>query len=58
MLGELSLISGNISMAEKVSISYSSQEPWLFNATIQQNILFGEQLDEQRYKEVLLNIIL
>lgn len=34
-------------------ISYSSQEPWLFDATIRQNICFTEQFDNERYWNVI-----
>ncbi|KAJ1955048.1 Transporter of the ATP-binding cassette (ABC), partial [Linderina pennispora] len=34
-------------------IAYVAQEAWLRNATIRENILFGEPYDQQRYEEVL-----
>ncbi|KAK4880306.1 hypothetical protein RN001_008452 [Aquatica leii] len=51
ILKELPLKSGSISV--KGSVSYASQEPWLFSGTVRQNILFGQAMDKMRYKNVV-----
>jgi len=50
ILRELPLCEGSISV--RGTVSYASQEPWLFNGSIQQNILFGSPMDHSRYNEV------
>merc|ERR1711871_636191 len=35
------------------SVAYCSQEPWIQNATLKDNILFGAPYDAKRYKKVL-----
>lgn len=51
LLGELPLKTGSISIAE--NISYASQEPWLFAASVRQNILFGSEYQRDRYRQVV-----
>lgn len=51
ILKELPLAQGKMSIHGR--ISYSSQEPWLFSASVRQNILFGSFFDEERYRQVV-----
>lgn len=51
ILKEFPLTSGSITVSGDVS--YASQEPWLFSASVRQNILFGLPMDRIRYKEVV-----
>ncbi|XP_052748998.1 probable multidrug resistance-associated protein lethal(2)03659 [Galleria mellonella] len=34
-------------------VVYAAQEPWLFEASVRQNILFGQDMDLRRYKQVI-----
>ena len=51
LLNELHISSGNLTV--NGSIGYSSQETWVFNATIRQNILFGSKFDQEHYQRVI-----
>lgn len=51
ILGELPVDKGHIEVNGE--ISFASQEPWLFSASIRQNILFGMPYDKKRYQEVV-----
>ncbi|KAL1919296.1 uncharacterized protein VTP21DRAFT_1989 [Calcarisporiella thermophila] len=66
LLGELEAIRGNISLPQAAEpildpvtglfnnrVAYVSQHPWLQQATIRDNILFGDPFDENRYRRVL-----
>ncbi|CAH1643464.1 unnamed protein product [Spodoptera littoralis] len=51
LLNELRSTNGKIYLSGPVS--YASQEPWLFVATVRQNILFGLPYNSKKYKEVV-----
>lgn len=51
ILKEIPIISGAVHVDG--AISYSAQEAWLFNGSIKENIIFGDNFDEERYKEVV-----
>lgn len=51
LLRELPLESGSININGVVS--YAAQEPWVFAGTVRQNILFGQDMDRERYDAVV-----
>ncbi|XP_062120260.1 ABC transporter C family member 10-like [Humulus lupulus] len=51
ILGEVPAVQGNIQVYGK--IAYVSQTAWIQTGTIQDNILFGSTLEDQRYIETL-----
>ncbi|XP_011882343.1 PREDICTED: probable multidrug resistance-associated protein lethal(2)03659 isoform X3 [Vollenhovia emeryi] len=51
ILGELKSSQGQIHIHGK--ISYASQDPWLFAGTVQDNILFGQSYDKDRYQNIV-----
>uniref|UniRef100_A0A3B4WDB0 ATP binding cassette subfamily C member 4 (PEL blood group) n=1 Tax=Seriola lalandi dorsalis TaxID=1841481 RepID=A0A3B4WDB0_SERLL len=51
ILGELSQESGVVKV--KGELTYTSQQPWILPGTIRSNILFGKELNPQKYDRVL-----
>eukprot|EP00792_Barthelona_sp_PAP020_P008655 TRINITY_DN3236_c1_g1_i2.p1 TRINITY_DN3236_c1_g1~~TRINITY_DN3236_c1_g1_i2.p1 ORF type:complete len:1388 (+),score=392.71 TRINITY_DN3236_c1_g1_i2:509-4165(+) len=51
IIGSMHLDSGSRRISS--SVAYVPQEPTIFNATLRDNILFGSDLDPERYEETL-----
>ena len=51
VLGEIPLEDGSVKVDGK--ISYVSQQPWVFSASLRQNIVFGNHYNASRYNKIL-----
>lgn len=51
MLGQMTLLEGSQRLSGKVA--YVSQDHWIQNITLQDNVLFNTTLDEDRYADVM-----
>ncbi|TKV99223.1 hypothetical protein SEVIR_8G030300v4 [Setaria viridis] len=51
ILGEIPKLFGEVQTCGR--IAYVSQSPWIQSGTIEENILFGTQMNRERYKKVL-----
>lgn len=51
ILGEVPISKGSVSV--NGSIAYCAQQPWIQNATVRENILFGKQFDDRFYNKVV-----
>ncbi|BFZ56150.1 ATP-binding cassette transporter yor1 [Savitreella phatthalungensis] len=51
LVGEMRRVNGKITLDG--SLGYCAQVPWIQNATVRQNILFGQEFDQERYESVV-----
>ena len=51
ILGELHLLSGAAYL--RGSVAYCDQKPWILNATLKDNVLFGQPYDEARFQAAI-----
>lgn len=51
ILGELDVDSGLLSV--NGTVSYAAQEAWIFEGSLRSNIVFVEEFDEKRYRDVV-----
>mmetsp|Transcript_13169 Transcript_13169/g.18230 ORF Transcript_13169/g.18230 Transcript_13169/m.18230 type:complete len:1650 (+) Transcript_13169:155-5104(+) len=52
ILGEIPMKGGVVQT--RGTVSYVPQQAWIFNATIRDNILFGEEYDEDKYSRAIM----
>ena len=50
-MNEIPIIEGNVKV--RGTVSYVSQEAWIFSGTVRQNILFGKDYDEKKFENVI-----
>jgi ABC-type multidrug transport system fused ATPase/permease subunit len=53
LLGEVPPLPSTEHMSLKGTIAYAAQQPFILNATLRDNILFGSEYDELRYDNVI-----
>lgn len=51
ILKELPVLSGQVNVHG--TVSYVAQQPWIFSASLRQNILFGQKYDKIKYKQIV-----
>uniref|UniRef100_A0A672V8E7 ATP binding cassette subfamily C member 9 n=1 Tax=Strigops habroptila TaxID=2489341 RepID=A0A672V8E7_STRHB len=54
ILGEMQTLEGKVHWSKlgEFPMAYAAQKPWLLNATVEENIIFGSPFNKQRYKAV------
>lgn len=51
ILGEMKKVNGDVSLSG--SVAYVAQTAWIFNDTLRNNIIFGEEFNEKLYRKAL-----
>ncbi|XP_035535343.1 multidrug resistance-associated protein 5 [Morone saxatilis] len=51
ILGQMTLLEGSVAVRGR--LAYVAQQAWILNATLRDNILFGQEYQEDRYQSVL-----
>ncbi|KAM9375837.1 ATP-binding cassette sub-family C member 5 [Pholidichthys leucotaenia] len=51
LLGQMTLLEGNV--AASGQFAYVSQQAWILNHSLKENILFGNEYDQDKYNDVL-----
>ncbi|KAF6199542.1 hypothetical protein GE061_007568 [Apolygus lucorum] len=51
ILGEMNVKKGSVRLSG--SVSYAAQEPWVFQGSLRNNVIFGEEFESSRYNRVI-----
>ncbi|KAJ7461221.1 multidrug resistance-associated ABC transporter [Mycena latifolia] len=51
LIGEMRRTAGTVNFGG--SLAYAPQTPWIKNATLRQNIIFGQQEDEEKFRQII-----
>ncbi|XP_045930955.1 multidrug resistance-associated protein 5 isoform X1 [Micropterus dolomieu] len=51
ILGQMTMLEGSVAVRGR--LAYVAQQAWILNATLRDNILFGQEYQEDRYQSVL-----
>ncbi|KAI8484407.1 Multidrug resistance-associated protein 5 [Branchiostoma belcheri] len=51
ILGQMRVVCGTVGLTG--SVAYVAQQAWIMNASVRDNILFGEDYDQQRYEDAV-----
>ncbi|KAG8452189.1 hypothetical protein GDO86_004109 [Hymenochirus boettgeri] len=51
ILGQMTLLEGSVKVSDRVA--YAAQQAWIFNASLRENILFGEKFTKEKYQSTL-----
>ncbi|XP_050524591.1 ATP-binding cassette sub-family C member Sur-like isoform X2 [Daktulosphaira vitifoliae] len=53
LLGEMNCLFGEVDFKKGYNIAYVSQKTWLLNASVVENIVFGDKYNKSRFKRVI-----
>lgn len=53
LLGEMDRVSGQVNINGNMKIAYVSQQAWIQNATLRNNILFGMKFEKKKYDSII-----
>jgi ABC-type multidrug transport system fused ATPase/permease subunit len=53
ILGEMIKTDGTYAVDKSKTVAYATQNPWIINGTIRENILFGKNYDEEWFNQVI-----